>query len=67
MRCAGSSVAGLCSHRKEDSLGSLIHLSWDVRAAWMEKEGDWRAKEKWMDFFTCLECAKDRLMFGLNN
>lgn len=39
MRCTGSPVTGLCSHRKEDSLDSLIHLSWDVRAVWLAEGG----------------------------
>lgn len=43
MRSTGSSVAGLCSRRKEDSLGSLIHLSWDERAAWTGEGGKRRA------------------------
>lgn len=32
------------AHRKEGSLDSLIHLSWDVRAAWMAEGG--RVEEK---------------------
>lgn len=39
--------------KEEDSLDSLIHLSWHVRAAWMREGGRVERKEKWMDVTSC--------------